>query len=422
MLLVWLAVYFFYFVGPINLDPGPSLKGSFFIFFSIIVFILGSLPLTNKKTNSNRFQLKDSPLNKCCISKVDNLLMFIGIIGLFLLIVEKLTLLNEFNFISFSELRSDQAKVVKEADFIDHLSSPILKIGFLLYPAGFVASVSFWLNFEFIKPYQKIMFFIFVSMIIFLNIISGQRSIFFVCLLLILIAGYVRTFFTSFIPRNKFLQLVWALTLLFFIVYVFSIFEIRSNGEDLSLFSYRMNAAWGTIVKPEWISLLQTLFSDETIKSVVSSFSYFLQNLSVTEKILSLDNPQYFYGAYSIDIISSFFRMFQFSTDYLQTLYIALFENHIYGFFSGAWSGTYLDFGFFAYLIFFLWGRLSGMIYRNVRDVNAHYSNVLFVIVLFLIMISPISSPFGFSNSFITIFWAVIYAFLSSRHQFFLKR
>lgn len=422
MLLVWLASYFFYLVGPIKFYPELSIKGSLFIFSSIIVFILGSLPLINRKKNYNQSQLKDCLKNKDCISQVDNSLMLIGILGTFFLIVDKLIFLNELNLSSFSELRAGQAIAVRDADSIILSDIDPFKIGYFLYPAGFVAAVSFWLNIEFVKRYQKIMLFIFTFMIITLNVFSGQRSIMFIFILFILIACYVRTFFASFMPRNKLIQLIGSLALLFLILYSSTIFEIRSGSESLSLYIDRMDETWNTIVKPEWLSLMQTLFPDSFIKFVVSSFSYFLQNLSVTDKIILLDNPKFLYGGYSSDLIASLFRIFYSGTEYLQASNLALLEENIYGFFSGSWAGTYLDFGIFAYLIFFLWGRLSGSIYRNVRDVKAHHFNVLFVFVIFFILISPISNPFGFSNSLMTIFWLMIYAFFASRRQIFSKR
>ena len=114
-------------------------------------------------------------------------------------------------------------------------------------------------------------------------------------------------------------------------------------------------------------------------------------------------------GAYGIDIVSAIMRRIdpvgisdQFN--YLSSL-------NTYGFFPSAFGTLFVDYGYGAFLVVFIWGCLAGLVYKRVIQGYDISWRIFSPFVVLGIIMSLINTPIGYSNGLITYLW-LIFVFL----------
>ena len=150
-------------------------------------------------------------------------------------------------------------------------------------------------------------------------------------------------------------------------------------------------------------------------QTVLSSTFYFIQNLSISERILSSSSEiPTMYGAYQVDLFAAFCRIIPGGGEFLKNGYGLLLDANVYGFFTGAWTGLFIDFGSFSLLMALLWGAIAGKSWLSFkRDPNL-LTGTIYVFWTYSVFISFVSSPFGFSNSFMIFCWFAFFSLAST--------
>ena len=136
---------------------------------------------------------------------------------------------------------------------------------------------------------------------------------------------------------------------------------------------------------------------------------YMVQGVVMSNSLFENYDGQAMLGAYGVDIISAIMRRIdpvglsdQFN--YLSTL-------NTYGFFPSAFGTLYVDYGYGAFLVVFIWGCLAGLVYKRVNQGYDISWRIFSPFVVLGIIMSLINTPFGYSNGLITYLW-LIFVFL----------
>ncbi len=98
---------------------------------------------------------------------------------------------------------------------------------------------------------------------------------------------------------------------------------------------------------------------------------------------------------------------------FLKHSYGVLLQANVYGFFTGAWTALYIDFNLFSMILTLIWGYIVGRAWFHFKNYPNILSGITYVFSIYSIFISFVSSPFGFSNSFMIFFWLIPFCFSS---------
>ena len=417
MVLFWVLICSVYLLGPIYLTPEVSFTTIMFLALHILFFILGSTIFSRiiffKSLYSKTKQLSYIP--KPYIYHLIFIVLSIGLFGGVMSIYSKLSALNDINFSSITQLRTLRAQGLLHGESMQggYLSA----LAFLTYPAGFVGVVATIICYEKIPHISRIMSFLFVMIIAILAICAGGRSPIMVLFLFIGTSCYTRSKMgKSYIPKSLPLRLAIISLLILFVVYSSFIWTIRTKEAGLSINGILSHAAnvWGAHPKEYLLKTSEWLDYPGFTQTVLSTTFYFIQSLSISERLLSSsDIIPTLYGAYQVDLFAAMLRIVPGGSEFLKDAYEILLNVNVYGFFTGAWSGLFIDLRWGSFLAALIWGYFAGKSWLNFKRNPNVLTGITYIFWTYSIFISFVSSPFGFSNSFMIFFWFVLFSLTS---------
>jgi oligosaccharide repeat unit polymerase len=412
----WSFLYAVFFLAPITQTPPPSIAGTGFIVSQILAFCIGSVLGSGGLGRGVLIKAPTVSFSRLSVhssTRIIRIFLLIGIVGALLCIFDKILSLDLFSLSAAGALRSERAQQLLN---VDSLSSTALSIvGFLTYPAGFVAMVVALVRYEAISRATRILSMLYVVVIFFHSITTGGRSTIFVAILFLGIAFYIRNCRgLKTIPRSLMIRVSFMLLLICFFGYSILVWQTRSELTEQGIEEFLAHAAenWGVAPTESLESLADALGQPGLIKTSLSSIFYFTQSVSIIERILAMDETPLLLGTYHIDLVAAAARFLD-SSDFLVQGYATLLENNIYGFFTSAWGALYIDFGFLgSYTVTMVWGWLAGFSHRHARRNIYSDGFTQYVFWIYSILISFVSPPFGFSNSAVTFIWFLFYSLL----------
>lgn len=422
MSLYWLFLYFIYLVAPIHQTPQLTWPGLLFELTHIAFYVIGATWCARASlriARSRDYGMVAGYYRQAGSSReygAVRLVLMIGILGGLLSAYAKLSLVGEYSLAALASLRTERAQEVLYADQVKSSIASVL--AFFFYPAGFVGLVATLLRYETVSANTRMLAGLYVVVVFLLTIIAGGRSPVMVLLLFTAITFYLRKCLgLSTVPASGSLRFGMSFLLLVFIAYSSLVWAIRSHasGLDLEAFMRHAETVWG--VRPsDWLlSVASWTGKPEIVQTIMSSIFYFTQNLSITERVL---DARYdivpMLGGYQVDLVAALLRSFPTSAEFLAAGNQVLLDANVYGFFTGAWASLFVDFGYFSLLMVLLWGYLSGRAYRNLVRKGGLVNETRYIFWTYAVFISFVSPPFGFSNSFITFVWFVIFGLAAS--------
>lgn len=411
--LFWIFICGIYLWGPIYLTPAVSLPTFAFLGLHILLFILGSILFT-------RVSVFKPLMNKSVIiSFIPNrnlyqiifIILFIGICGELMTVYSKLSAIGGFDFQAITKFREDRAQALLAG--ADLQSTPLSALAFLIYPAGFAGAVAGMFFYEKIPFLIKAMFYAFVINVFSVSLCMGGRSPILVLFILMAITFYARgKAGEGYIPKSLSLQISMLAVIILFIAYSSYVWVVRAEQAKMSTQAMLEHAAtiWGAHPK----ECLLSINNPQLIQSILGSTFYLIQNLSVAERLLSsYGEVPTMYGAYQIDLLAALFRAFPHGAEFLKSGYDVLLSANVYGFFTGAWAGLYLDIWIFSLLAAVVWGAVAGKAWLNFGENPNLLTGVKYIFWAYSIFISFVSGPFGFSNSLMIFAWFLVFTVLS---------
>lgn len=417
MVAYWLFIVSVCLLGPINLTPAISTATRLFLIAHILLFILGStvflrINLFKNPVNSVHY-IRYIPFQTLYI--LSFIVLSIGITGGLLNIFSKLSSVDAINLSAITQLRVLKAQALIDGEAVH--SGFISSLSALIYPAGFVGLVTTIICYESTWRLCRLLSFAFVIIIVLLAVCAGGRSPIIVLFLFAGSACYVRKKLNkSYIPKSLPVRLTIITLLLLFAAYSSLVWVIRAKETGTSpieMLSHAENV-WGAHPKESLLETSDWLNNPGFAQSVVSSTFYFIQNLSISERLLSSSQQiPLMYGAYQIDLFAALSRIIPGGSEFLKNGYAVLLSSDVYGYFTGAWSGLYIDIGAFSLLAAFIWGCLAGKAWLNFKRNPNVVTSISYIFWVYSIFISFVSSPFGFSNSLLIFCWFVFFSLSS---------
>jgi len=411
--MLWTFVFLVYFLGPINLEPKVSLLGFTFLIAHLLVFSIGATFFA--RITPFKMSTISYPTDTNRTTNVTCLLMLIGLVGCLMSVYGKLSSLDTISFSTLSSLRTMHAQALLGGQEIK--SSFLRAVAFLSYPAGYVAISSALISFEKLTRPIKLLFFFLIFSTALVAICSGGRSQLLVLFLFIFISCYVRgQMGKTVIPRSPALRICILALIAGALLYSSIIWITRTQEAHMNTDTMLQHAAsvWGAKPKPYLLSISERLHDKKLTQTVLSSTFYFIQSLSTTEKLLNaINDVPTLMGGYHTDLIAAGLRALPGGQDFLRQGYATLLSANIYGFFTGAWTALFVDFWAFSLFFALIWGTFTGKAWLCFSHQPTLINGLRYIFWSYSILISFISPPFGFSNSFLTFVWFVIFSGLS---------
>ena len=419
MLFFWALLFLIYFLGPIIQTPAVSLFGFGFLLAHISAFVLGALLLSRV---SPWLRIKKESLIEVGEAELirDNrliaLFLCIGIVGSLLSCYAKISVISDFTLASAASLRTLRAQMLLNAGQIE--TGSLSAIAFLSYPAGFVGLVAGLIRYERLPWAARGLIPIYAVIVFFLAILAGGRSPILVLLIFMMLAAYARyRLGIGWLPKSLFLKAGISILLLVFLIYSSTIWLVRSEESGMGVDDFLAHAEdyWGVRPSKGLLWLSEWLGQPELKQSVLGSVFYVTQSLSITERILnSKAELSVLMGGYHIDLVAALMRALPGGANFLGDGYKKLLEADVYGFFAGAWGALFIDFGYFSILITLIWGYVAGRSWWRLKNRANFSAQTNYVFWVYTILISFVSPPFGFSNSFMIFVWFFIFGFFQS--------
>ncbi|HWW11773.1 MAG TPA: hypothetical protein VN018_04590 [Brevundimonas sp.] len=139
---------------------------------------------------------------------------------------------------------------------------------------------------------------------------------------------------------------------------------------------------------------------------------YIVQGFVMSNTLFANYDGPMMWSAYGIDISSAVAR--RMNSDFLASGFGHLLSLNTYGFLPSAFGSLFVDFKFFGLIPCFIWGWLSGITYKKIRQARDPRWLLAAPIVINGILLSLFNTPLGFSNGLLIHFWLVV-AFVSAR-------
>ena len=403
----WLGLYGLYGLAPIRQTPSPGGIGLVFNFAFVVLFAssawLASIPIVSTPQDPLSGHRREMPTGARLVA----LLAFIGCVGAVLGILSKAGAAPLNALIDAASLRNERAQQLMDADTIT--SGPAGALAFLTYPAGYVAVYVAMLRFEQLTSTARRLALLFVPLAFTQSVVAGGRSGIVVLLILISIAAYVRRHRGArAIPQSAAVKWLGRVLVILFLVYSSTIWFVRAELSDLTSdgFLTLADASWGVVPTPALEAFATSTGQPELLQIMISTIFYFTSSLSVTERVLSMVNVPTLLGGYHIDLAAGLLRTSPEGRQFLSDGYERLLDANVYGFFTGAWSALYIDFGALgavAYTV--IWGLLAGRTFRAMTRFGSDADAAMYGFWFYSVLISFVSPPLGFSNSAITLCW-----------------
>ena len=413
MAVFWSLLYAVYWLAPIRQTPAVSIEGFAFTAMFVVLFAvsawLSSVPLPGRRRSS----LLQLPGNtRFSHSRLIAMLALIGCAGALMSIISKSSAEPLAALIDAAALRNERAQQLLDADTLT--SGPLSALAFLLYPAGFPAIFAAVLSYEKLDARTRAVALLYVPLAFLQSVVAGGRSGILVLLILIAIATYVRHHCgLPRMPKSKAVKWTSLVLATAFLLYSTAVWFVRAALSELTndAFLELAEQSWGVTPNPILESLANILGLPGLVQNVMSTLFYFTQSLSVTERVLTMPSSPILLGAYHIDIVAAAMRVTSSSRDFLATGYASLLDANVYGFFTGAWSALYIDYGLVGAMLYtVVWGVLAGRAFRLMVRVGSDDHAAMYGFSIYAVLVSFVSPPLGFSNSALTLFWFIVFA------------
>lgn len=189
--------------------------------------------------------------------------------------------------------------------------------------------------------------------------------------------------------------------------YFISVFVARANIVGGLEVMERVSAVtWGVSFDGPGSSSLRSVIGDGNMYLVYVFIWYLIQGLLMANTIFTDYDGGMTWGIYGLDLGSAVVR--RIDPQLVSAKLAPLLDINVYGFLPSAFGSFYVDLSYFAVIPIFLWGYISGLVYRKANQTNDARWVFGGVFVTVGIIFSLINTPLGFGNGLIIHFWLLV--------------
>lgn len=386
-IIVWI---FFYFLSPYDYYLYNSgVNGAFFILLSFFAFLLGCQSVISSNSyNINKNSNIQDHYNFLRIRKIFYLCLFFGAIGIFFRLIDNFALSNYQEFDNLTESR-----FASNNSFDEESNSAFSVLGALLFPYSLSALIIYIYFKEFIK-FPSIPIYLFGGFFAFESFLGGGRLNILTWILYVFFAHLIK----NHLNNKKLLKFNYrtlaytVITILIFLGYSLSITFDRLEYFGIDKISYLLYSSDFREIQID-DAYLQFLEKNNSIFSnYIFMFyeigHYYIHGLFEFIKLYNYNtsNYEYMLGAHQFNI---FFKFFTF----MGVEGLPSFEQTLSGYpqagqYTGFLGPSFIDFGNYSLIYFYLLGFLARNIYiLSVR--KSFIGIILYPFVATTIITSP---------------------------------
>ena len=388
-IIIWVVLFI---ISPYNYYFTQDISNAtFFLFLSIICFVIGANSSFNKERNF---------YNRLIIStKANSIFKFsliTGIIGIFLRIYQRIFIEKIFIFDNLTEFRFSASNNFSEPSTIEVLSS-------IMYPFGLTALIFYIYFSDKIKINRNI---IYLAGIMYPleSIFLGGRITIIVFLSMIFFSLFIKNFHKQKIFLKKRSILILILFLFIFSLYSSSVVQARLSIMGFNLLSYIdfLEIQRQVLVSDSFYNFVDSEnFSGLGLYLFIINeiIHYYLVGVIEFIKLFNYNTTyEYWMGAHQFNVYLKFFSFI--GIENIPSFQDTLSSHHHPGQYPSVAGPALIDFGRFSIVYFFILGMISRKIYLDAIS-NGLIGLMLYPIVATTIIFSPMINLLMAQNLYI---------------------
>lgn len=208
-------------------------------------------------------------------------------------------------------------------------------------------------------------------------------------------------------PRALFLGLGSVIAGLMALNYFVQVFVIRAEaaGGIETVFD-TVADTWGVTFAGIRAEILKNTIGVGNTYLVFVFAWYIVQGIVISNTLFTdyVGPPQL--GLYGIELLAALVR--RFNGDIIARNNTALFDLNVFGFLPSAFGTLYVDYWYFGLVVAAIWGSVSALVYRRVRTSSDARWVLVAPFAMQGILVSPINTPLGATNGFVTLSWMIV--------------
>ena len=400
MTAVWAAFVTIYVSVPIVYDHIPGAAAWSIMAGGVVVFGAGAAmagggdPTDRSIHDEMRY---DHTIMACAV---------IGMLGIIAVVVDKLFLSGIDWSIGITNVRERRAVEVFENVPIHR--SLLLYLGYLTFSFSCVSVTLFILVGERLGRFAALSGQISVLPMIIYALAYGARMPILLLILLCVGAALTRAVQgKSFLPSGHWMWLKLIIACIAFLIYTNQVWQNRRDTNriaDYSIFKTVSASRWEMQPSP-WLdeAVSDGKLPAGAVMDWLSIGMYITHSPTTVQRMVDHWNEISIYGGlYQVGILSPLTDVLAPSLKLSQNMRSQLMSAGIYGWFPNTWGAWIGDAGLvFGTICVFVWGFLSGWVYRAVRSGASVRTQLMLAFAYMTILISPLNGPFGMANSFL---------------------
>jgi oligosaccharide repeat unit polymerase len=402
LLVTWSVALAAYALGPFTYHVVPSASTWLFVAACTSAFVVGSLfggTLRLRPAGAASADHEDSAAD--LVATVSGLL---GLLGIAAIAADKLLLSGLDYSQGISALRNQRADQVMTETHLALPRSPLLYLGFVTFAFGIASYLVYFLRPQALRTRTTVLAHLgLLSPAIFSWLYGGRSPLW---LLFVLVVGAVLARVLGgrpILPEGAG-RVVLAALVIANVAYTMYIFQDRRDQIDLRYYD-QMKALFEDHYPGTPSPAIERLVKKGVVDvrhamNGVILFYYFSHEMPVLELTMRDSRAGPYFGQYQFYLLSAFLARVAPGLSLDARMTRDLRAVGVYGWFSSAWGGMYLDFGAIGAPVFaFLCGWLSGGTYREALRTQRLSSQLFFCYVVGGILVSPVFSMFTISIS-----------------------
>jgi hypothetical protein len=400
LLTTWAVALTTYAAGPFVFHVVPRASTWLFVAACMAAFMLGA-------TFGGTLRVRPAGAagnDDAAADRVAMVSALVGLLGIAAIAADKLLLSGLDYSQGITALRNQRAEEVMAETHLALPRSPLLYMGFVTFAFGIVAYLIYFLRPEALRTRTTILAHLGLFSPALFSWLYGGRSPLWLLFVLVIGAALARVLSGRPILPEGGGRAVLAALVLANMAYTMYIFQDRRDQIDLHYYDQmkvRFEDAYPGVPSPAVERLVKKGVVDAAhAMDVLFLFYYFSHEMPVLEMTLRDGRAGPYFGQHQFYLLSAFLARVAPSLSLDGQMTRDLRAAGVYGWFSSAWGGMYLDFGILGAPVFaFLCGWLSGGTYRSALRTRRLSTQLFLCYVVAGILVSPIFSMFTISIS-----------------------
>jgi hypothetical protein len=421
LLVVWAAAIALFALGPIRYDEAPRLSTWVFVVACLLAFCIGSWIAGRSSRSAIKEQIAPPIDTARWLDRIVRATALIGLFGALCIAVDKV-LLSGLDFSGgVTAVRFARAAAVDAGTAGELRRSPLLYVGYFTFSFSVASYLLYILKGEILRRSTVLLAFMALASIFSYSYLYGGRSPLGLVLGMAVGAIAVRLLSRqSALPKGTLGRILFVAFLALTVVYnnwILAQRFVATGAGNYSDLEQRFETTYDAHIElpaglassppsPSATTIPATAggqrpsTSDQALMQFAINYYYATHELPMLDRTLTYEGPLGpYYGAYQFYLASVLVgHLTPWTLD--ATMLPQLKSANVYGWFSTAWGGMYLDFGVFGALVgITLCGWLAGLVYRRALVGSGDAAKLLMCYVVAGIIATPVLSIFTISIS-----------------------